>query len=143
MSNLRQSVHAGIGAAGAVNFRLFLTKGLDRFFQKFLCAGAVSLLLPAEQIGADILDDHSIPLGHNFCLGLFLRYGRRFGLVGVVFVSEQAEFVFHLPDNFQRFQSVFAGNARRCFAVNAAYKMAEFGGKRLIAGDKQLFDAAF
>lgn len=64
MSDLRQRMHPGVRATGAVNFGFFLTKGFDRLFQKLLRTRPVQLFLPAEQIGAVIFYGDFVALYH-------------------------------------------------------------------------------
>ena len=64
MRDLRQRMHAGIGAAGAVNADLFAADRLDRVLQRALHRRAVLLDLPAAERRAVILDDEFVA-GHQ------------------------------------------------------------------------------
>src|SRR6516162_10722094 len=56
MRDLPKRMHAGIGAAGAMNANLFATDRLDRVFQCALHRRTVFLNLPAAERGAVIFD---------------------------------------------------------------------------------------
>src|ERR1700687_3116177 len=63
MRHLRQRMHAGVCAAGAVNANLLAADRLDRGFQRTLHRGAVVLDLPAAERCTVIFDDEFIA-GH-------------------------------------------------------------------------------
>ncbi len=65
MGDLSQSMNAGVGAAGAVNFNFFLNESVDCLFQKFLHTRSVKLFLPAEQVSAVIFDHNLVALHHQ------------------------------------------------------------------------------
>ena len=64
MGDLRQSVHAGIGAPGTVNANVFAADRLDGLFKRALNRGAVFLNLPAAERRAIIFDEELIA-GHQ------------------------------------------------------------------------------
>ncbi len=64
MRDLRQRMHAGIGAAGAVNANRLAADRLDRGLQRALHRGAVVLDLPAAERRAVIFDDELVA-GHQ------------------------------------------------------------------------------
>src|SRR5258708_38005208 len=64
MRHLRQCMHAGVGAAGAVNANLLAADRLDRSLQRALHRGAIVLDLPAAERGAVIFDDEFVA-GHQ------------------------------------------------------------------------------
>src|ERR1700716_867112 len=63
MRDLCQRVHAGIGAAGAVNANMLAADRLDRVFQRALHRGAIVLDLPAAERCAVIFDGQLVA-GH-------------------------------------------------------------------------------
>src|SRR5258707_7731351 len=64
MRHLRQCMHAGVGAAGAVNANLLAADRLDLRLQRALHRGAIVLDLPAAERGAVIFDDEFVA-GHQ------------------------------------------------------------------------------
>jgi len=56
MSDLAERVHAGVGAPGAGDERLFLAEPRDRLLQRLLDRGAVALPLPAGKVGPVVFD---------------------------------------------------------------------------------------
>src|ERR1700687_5912618 len=64
MRDLAERVHAGIGAAGAVNADLLAADRLDRLLQRALHRRAVVLDLPAAKRRAVIFDDEFVA-GHQ------------------------------------------------------------------------------
>src|SRR6266404_5288295 len=64
MRHLRQRMHAGIGAAGAVHANLLAADRLDRGLQRALHGGAIVLDLPAAERGAVIFDGEFVA-GHQ------------------------------------------------------------------------------
>src|ERR1700712_1669719 len=65
MRDLRQRVHAGIGAAGAVDADMLAADRLDRGFQCTLHRRAIVLYLPAAKWPAVIFDDEFVPRHHS------------------------------------------------------------------------------
>src|ERR1700676_5225433 len=63
MRDLPQRMHAGVGAARAVNANLLAADRLDRGFQRALHRGAIVLDLPAAERRTVIFDDEFIA-GH-------------------------------------------------------------------------------
>src|ERR1700688_2782526 len=63
MRDLSQRMHAGIGAARAMNANLLAADRLDRRLQRTLHRGAVVLNLPAAERRAVIFDDEFVT-GH-------------------------------------------------------------------------------
>ena len=63
MRDLRQRMHAGVGAAGAMNTNLLAADRLDRVFQRALHRGAIVLDLPAAERRAVIFDGEFVA-GH-------------------------------------------------------------------------------
>src|ERR1700704_738419 len=64
MRDLPQRVHAGVGAAGAVNANVLAADRLDRGFQRALHRGAIILDLPAAERRAVIFDSEFVA-GHQ------------------------------------------------------------------------------
>ena len=64
MRDLRQRMHAGIGAARAMDANLLAADRLDRGFQRALHRGAIVLELPAAERRAVIFDDEFVA-GHQ------------------------------------------------------------------------------
>ncbi len=63
MRHLRQRMHAGVGAARAMNANLLAADRLDRGFQRALHRGAIVLDLPAAERRAVIFDGELVA-GH-------------------------------------------------------------------------------
>src|SRR5260370_24675809 len=64
MRDLRQRMHAGVGAPRAVDANLLAADRLDRIFQRALHRGTVVLDLPATERRAVIFDDEFVA-GHQ------------------------------------------------------------------------------
>ena len=64
MRDLRQRMHAGVGAAGAINANLLAADRLDRVLQRALHRSAIVLDLPAAERRAVIFDDQFVA-GHQ------------------------------------------------------------------------------
>src|ERR1700686_2869028 len=64
MRDLRQRMHAGVGAAGAVNADMLAADRLDRIFQRALHGRTIVLDLPAAERRAVIFDDEFVA-GHQ------------------------------------------------------------------------------
>src|ERR1700678_756533 len=60
MRDLRQRVHAGVGAARAMNANMLAANRLDRGFQRALHGSAIVLELPAAERRAVIFDDELV-----------------------------------------------------------------------------------
>src|SRR5947208_10114922 len=65
MRDLRQRMHAGVGASRAMNANLFAADRLDCILQRALHRGAILLDLPAGERRTVIFDGQSIA-GHNY-----------------------------------------------------------------------------
>src|SRR6202171_6263491 len=63
MRDLRQRMHAGVGAARAMHANMLAADRLDRGFQRALYRGAIVLDLPAAERRAIIFDDEFVA-GH-------------------------------------------------------------------------------
>src|SRR6476661_10644100 len=64
MRDLRERMHAGVGAAGAINANLLAANRLDRVLQRALHRSAIVLDLPAAERRAVIFDDEFVA-GHQ------------------------------------------------------------------------------
>src|SRR3974390_790981 len=64
MRDLPERMHAGVGAASAMNANLFAADRLDRVFQRALHRRTVFLNLPAAERGAIIFDGELVA-GHQ------------------------------------------------------------------------------
>src|ERR1700688_4854045 len=64
MRHLPERMHAGIGAAGAVDANRFAADRLDRVFQRALHGSAIVLDLPAAE-GAAVIFDEELVAGHQ------------------------------------------------------------------------------
>src|SRR6202048_1675133 len=77
MRDLRDRMHAGVGAARAVNANLLAADRLDRIFDRALHRGAIVLDLPAAIRRAVIFDDEFVA-GHQLSrIGGFSGVPRR------------------------------------------------------------------
>src|ERR1700687_1260161 len=86
MRDLPQRVHAGVGAARAVNANLLAADRLDRGFQRALHRGAIVLDLPAAERCTVIFDDefiagHFAPVAVNHPQKRMTKYSAAFFLI--------------------------------------------------------------